>query len=94
LKVLFISANTEHINMPVMPLGLACVAEATKRAGHEVTMVDLMVEQAAHATLETAIAAFQPACIGLSVRNIDDQEMEPPKFLWDEVRAAVNTPRR
>lgn len=91
MKVLFISANTEHINMPVMPLGLACVAEATKRAGHEVTMVDLMVEQDAHATLETVIAAFQPGCIGLSVRNIDDQEMESPKFLLDEVRAAVNT---
>ena len=28
MKVLFISANTEKFNMPAMPLGLACVAEA------------------------------------------------------------------
>jgi hypothetical protein len=28
MKVLLISANTEQINMPVLPLGLACVAAA------------------------------------------------------------------
>ncbi len=40
MKVLMISANTEQINMPVLPIGLACVAEAVQRAGHEVKLVN------------------------------------------------------
>ena len=35
MKVLLISANTEQINMPVLPLGMAFVARAAEDAGHE-----------------------------------------------------------
>ncbi len=89
MKVLFIAANTEQINMPVMPLGLACVAEAAARAGHDTAMIDLMVQQDTGAALEKAIADFEPQCIAVSVRNIDDQKMKSPRFLLDDVRATV-----
>jgi hypothetical protein len=36
MKVLLISANTEQINMPTLPLGLACVAASARKAGHTV----------------------------------------------------------
>ena len=39
--------------MPAMPLGLACVAEATKMAGHDVTMLDLMFRTDVSSTLKT-----------------------------------------
>lgn len=89
MKVLLISPNTEKINMTVMPLGLACVAASVKNAGHDVVLLDLMFEEDVEAALGRALAAFQPGCIGISVRNIDDQERESPRFLLEEVRAVV-----
>jgi hypothetical protein len=35
MKALFISPNAERLFMPTLPLGLALVAAATRRAGHE-----------------------------------------------------------
>ena len=89
MKVLLISANTEQFNMPAMPLGLASVAEATRNAGHDVTMLDLMFEMDTGAVLNKVIAEFHPECIGISVRNIDDQNIETPRFLLDKVKEVV-----
>jgi len=50
MRVLLISANTEKINMPTLPLGLACVAAAAQKAGHDVAMVDLMAEKNTRST--------------------------------------------
>jgi len=89
VKILLISANTEQFNMPAMPLGLACVAAAARNAGHDVTMLDLMFEMDADLVLKKAIREFRPECIGISVRNIDDQNMETPRFLLDKVKEVV-----
>ena len=89
MKVLLISANTEQFNMPAMPLGLACVAEATKNAGHDVTLLDLMFEMDVSAAIKKAIADVDPECIGISVRNIDDQNIETSEFLLEKVKAVV-----
>jgi len=93
VRVILISANTEQVNMPVMPLGLACVAAATKKAGHNVVMLDLMFEMDAKAMLGKVIGEFQPECIGISARNIDDQNMESPRFLLDTVKEVVEACR-
>jgi len=63
-----------------MPLGLACVAQATKNAVHVVSLLDLMFEMDAASVLKKTIAEFRPECIGISVRNIDDQNIESPRF--------------
>ncbi len=89
MKVLLISANTEQFNMPAMPLGLACVAEAARNAGHDVTLLDLMFEMDAEVVLKKSIVEVQPGCIGISVRNIDDQHMESPRFLLDKVKGVA-----
>ena len=89
MRVILISANTEKINMPVLPLGLACVAAATQRKGHDVAMVDLMAEKDTALVLKEAIEEFRPGLIGISVRNIDDQNMERPRFLLDPVKEIV-----
>ncbi len=93
MKVLLISANTEQFNMPAMPLGLACVAEAVKNSGHDVIMLDLMFEADVNATLKNVIAEFRPECIGISVRNIDDQNIETPQFLLEKVKEVVTVCR-
>jgi radical SAM superfamily enzyme YgiQ (UPF0313 family) len=94
MKVLLISANTETITMPTLPLGLACVAAATQQAGHDVSVVDLMMEKDAQAILKGAIEGFDPDLIGISVRNIDDQNREHPRFLLDPVKEIVAVCRR
>lgn len=89
MKVLLISANTERLNMPTLPLGLACVAAATQKAGHDVAMVDLLTEKDAKSGLKKIFEGFRPDLIGISVRNIDDQNMENPRFLLEPVREIV-----
>lgn len=90
MRVLLISANTETINMPVLPLGLACVDEAARSAGHDVKLVDLMGQQDTRLVLQDAVDGFSPEIIGISVRNIDDQGVENPRFLLDSVKEVIN----
>ena len=89
MKVLLISASTEKINLPTFPLGLACVAQATLEAGHDVTCLDLLAAGDPRTVLGKAVGTFQPELIGISVRNIDDQNMANPKFLLEQARKVV-----
>jgi radical SAM superfamily enzyme YgiQ (UPF0313 family) len=89
MRVLFVSANTEQIMLPSLPLGLGCVATATERAGHEVKLVDLMDETNTLPAIQAAVEGFSPDIIGISVRNIDDQAMENTRFLLDQVKGVV-----
>ncbi|MEJ2657495.1 MAG: cobalamin-dependent protein, partial [Desulfobacterales bacterium] len=94
MKILLISANTEQINMPVLPLGMACVAAAAQNAGHGVNTVNLMMTEDVRGLLKKAVVSHQPDVIGISVRNIDDQVMGNSNFLLDPVRAVVNECRK
>lgn len=89
IKVLFISANTERINITPLPLGLSSVFLATQDAGHKVKLVDLMAENDYRSSISEAVDSFAPEIIGISVRNIDDQNMEKPRFLLDQVKKVV-----
>ncbi|MEN6320121.1 MAG: radical SAM protein [Syntrophaceae bacterium] len=89
MRVLLISANTERINILPLPLGLNCVAVAARNAGHEVKLVDLMTEKDDQSSLRNAVAVFNPEIIGISIRNIDDQNMENPRFLLEQVKKVV-----
>ena len=93
MRVLLISANTERMNMRTLPLGLSCVAEATERAGHEVAMLDLMAQQDFREAVGKAIGDVAPEVIGISVRNIDDQNRASPSFLLARAREVVEACR-
>jgi radical SAM superfamily enzyme YgiQ (UPF0313 family) len=86
---LLISANTETINMPALPIGLGCVAEALMRAGHAVTLLDLMGVDDWQPLVRDALATGKPEVIGVSIRNIDDQDSAHPRFLAAGGRAVV-----
>jgi radical SAM superfamily enzyme YgiQ (UPF0313 family) len=94
MKVLLISPNREEINMRTLPLGLACVAAATRSKGHEVKLLDLLVEEEPQQAVLREVEAFDPEVIGFSVRNIDDQKMESGRFLLDRTRGIVTLCRR
>ena len=90
MRVLLVSSNTEQINMPVLPMGLASVATATKNAGHEVKLLNLMSHGNSQKLIEEAIQDLNPELIGASVRNIDDQCRETPRFLLEPVKEVVS----
>lgn len=91
MRVLLVSANTEKINMPVLPLGLGCVAAATQKAGHDIRVVNLMDPQDSQGVLKEDIGELRPEVIGIYLRNIDDQCQENPKFFLDSVRNVIRT---
>jgi len=90
MRVLFISANTEKMNILPMPLGLNYVAAATKNKGHEVKVLDLMFHADPPLKTRETIDSFRPEVIGVSVRNIDDQSMNATRFLLDDVKTVVH----
>jgi len=94
MKVLLISANTEQINMPVLPLGLAYIAAAIDKQGHTVKILNLMMQTDTQKAVYGTIADFNPEIIGISVRNIDDQNMESPRFLLETVKEVVTNCRK
>ncbi len=94
MNVLLISANTETINMPVLPLGLACVAAAARQAGHRVRQVNLLGQGPGCQAIKEAVLDFFPDVTGISVRNIDDQSMAAPRFFLEPVRDLVAGIRR
>ncbi len=89
MRVLMIAANTEHINLPTLPIGAVLVTAATRAAGHRVEFLDLMDEDDPPAAVRRAVETLRPDVIGISVRNIDDQDMAAPVFLLEKVRAVV-----
>ena len=68
MRALLISANTEQLQMPVLPMGLACVAATAEHAGHEVRLLNLMTkDDFQEQKLEDAVSGFNPEVIGISV---------------------------
>ena len=94
MRVLLISANTEKINILPLPLGLNCVAVATRTAGHNVQLLDLMAEKDNRLAIAEVIESFHPEVIGVAVRNIDDQNMAPPRFLLGQVKRVIDDCRK
>ena len=89
MRVLLISANTEKINILPMPLGLNYVAAAAQNKGHNVKVFDLMAHADSRLPIRETVESFHPDIIGISVRNIDDQNMRGARFLLDEVKGIV-----
>ena len=86
---MLISANREEINMITLPLGLASVAAALDAAGHRVEMIDLMTVPDWRSRVDQKIQDLDPQLIGVSVRNIDDQNMNSPRLLLDQAGEVV-----
>ncbi len=80
MKVLLISENRIMDLTAPFPLGLAFIAGALRRTGHEVMVVDLMFLEDWKNELRSILNDFSPHVVGLSIRNIDNQDMGNPVF--------------
>jgi radical SAM superfamily enzyme YgiQ (UPF0313 family) len=93
MNVLMISANTETINMVPLPLGLNCVAVAARDAGHKVQLLDLMGSGDNARIIQDVVQKLRPDVIGISVRNVDNQDMTETRFLLEPVRDIIDVCR-
>lgn len=93
MKILIISTNRNQFPVPVMPLGACMVADASQKNGHEVRLLDMMFERKPLSALRSELAEWHPEVIGLSVRNIDNNDMHSPSFFLKELVPLINTMR-
>ena len=93
MKILLVSTNRNTLPMPVMPIGACIIAHASERSGHTVHLLDLMFTRDATAEVESAVMGFQPDVVGLSVRNIDNNDMRNTVFFLENLRNIANVIR-
>ncbi|MBI5739081.1 MAG: cobalamin B12-binding domain-containing protein [Nitrospirae bacterium] len=93
MKVLIINTNRNRFPFPVVPIGACMVADAAQKAGHEVSLLDMMFEKDPHGALHREIIRRNADVIGLSVRNIDNNDMRSPYFYLNDIVSYINTIR-
>jgi len=93
MRVLLVSTNRCDFMVPPFPLGLAFVAAGLDGRGHEVDVWDAMFEEDWASSLRQRLRDFRPHVVGLSVRNVDDQDIRSPRFLLEETRDMVSVCR-
>jgi radical SAM superfamily enzyme YgiQ (UPF0313 family) len=85
LNILVISSNQNKQPLAVMPIGACIAAEAAQRSGHKVTFLDLMFAKDAKQTVENTLAKNDFDVIGVSIRNIDNNDMNSPRTFFQDV---------
>ncbi len=93
MNVLLFSINRSTVPMPVMPIGACMVAEAAEQAGHKVHLADLMFTKDPLSAIRSAVINRKPEVIGLSIRNIDNNDMRDATFFLRDLGHIVKTMR-
>ena len=89
MKLLLISANRERDPYPVFPIGLACLAGPLAAAGHVLSVLDLCFESDPPQAISSALAAFHPDAVVISLRNLDNVTWPGTRSYLDGVREIV-----
>jgi radical SAM superfamily enzyme YgiQ (UPF0313 family) len=77
-----------------MPIGACLVAESCERAGHQVQLLDLMFERYPLHALVSVIDKTKPDVVGISLRNIDNNDMQHPVTFYKDLTLLMETIRR
>jgi radical SAM superfamily enzyme YgiQ (UPF0313 family) len=90
VRVLLLSINRQTFPYPVYPLGLDHVAGALAPA-HEVRILDLCPVPAGEeaAAIAAAVREHRPGAVGVSIRNVDNNDATHALGFLGEMRAAV-----
>jgi anaerobic magnesium-protoporphyrin IX monomethyl ester cyclase len=92
-RVLLVSTNRERAPQPVVPNGVACVASALARAGHDVRVLDLCFARDPLRAARDTARQFAPDVIGISVRNIDNSDLIALRHYTPEAAAVTQALR-
>ncbi|HMK42631.1 MAG TPA: radical SAM protein [Dissulfurispiraceae bacterium] len=93
MKILLINTNRYTSPFPVIPLGACMIAEAAEKAGHSVRFLDFMFQSSPLTALQQALKADRFDVVGLSLRNIDNNDMYNPIFFLEDVPSLVKSVR-
>ena len=77
----------------MLPSGACMITEAAEKAGHSVTLLDLMFEADPLRAITNEVGPAAYDVIGLSVRNIDNVDMGGPRLLIDDLLPLIDTLR-
>ena len=91
-RILLISANRESFPEPVFPIGSVYVGNALQMAGARVRIFD-MRHHFSTSSVQKEIATFQPDCIGISLRNVDNAAYPTASFYLPSYAALVKSIR-
>ena len=94
MQVLVVNANRAIQPVPVIPFGACIVADAAERAGHAVRFLDLLFERNPERALEKELRSNPPGAVGISVRNIDNNDIVNTLRYYEDVPPLVRTVRR
>jgi radical SAM superfamily enzyme YgiQ (UPF0313 family) len=94
MRVLLVYSNRSHDLIAAPPIGLAYVATATRAAGHDVRVLDLLLPRRPLPLLAAAVREHRPDVVGFSVRNIDNVVHQRLRPHLDELRGQIAVVRR
>lgn len=94
MRVLLVYSNQSRDLLPAPPIGLCYVAGATRRAGHDVRVLDLLTSRRPLDDLRDALRGFAPEVVGISVRNIDNVVSQRPVWHLGELAPMLAVVRR
>ena len=89
MRILFLSPNQCRLVFLPLPLGLASVV-ASVAPEHEVRVLDFMFLDDPLAQVDRTVGEFRPDLIGISVRNIDNQDSVHPEAYFPRVKELVD----
>lgn len=88
-KVLLINSNTEKSPWPVAPLGLCLIASYLKTKGVNVKVLDLCFSRNLFSDISQTISTFRPDWIGITIRNIDNEDCRNPIFYLSKIKEEI-----
>ena len=88
-RILLVSANREDQPHPVYPLALEYLAAALRAAGHEVRLLDVRKAAADGVAVGTAVRDAAPGLVGVSLRNVDNNQSVGTKYYLPDLLAVL-----
>ncbi len=88
-KILIINTNRNHFPLPVIPIGACMTAQAAEEAGYKVKLLDLTFDEDPLRRVYEQVNSFGPHFVGLSIRNIDNHNIQDPYSFAAELKAIM-----
>jgi hypothetical protein len=98
MRVLLIATNRydrclSRMNAQPLPIGLAYLAGALATSAHVVKTLDLMFSDDPLGDVQRTVQEFQPALVGISIRNLSNQSYLDPQWALPFSKAVIDQVR-